>query len=111
MVPGREVKAVFPNEFLQYVRQYTALVVLPYGYEILVDRWGFQNEIFDEMNLEVSDAKRLSELCRANECHFIILNRNHLVNGSLEDYDYMYLMESGDYLVYKDKFANLTVPN
>ncbi|MDD6734102.1 MAG: hypothetical protein PUE21_06140 [Lachnospiraceae bacterium] len=111
VVPGREVKAVFPNEILQYVRQYTALVVLPYGYETLVDRWGFQNEIFDEMNLEVSDAKRLSELCRANECHFIILNRNHLVNGSLEDYDYMYLMESGDYLVYKDIHADISVPD
>lgn len=110
VIPGREVKAVFPNEILQYVRQYTALVVLPYGYETLVDRWGFQNDIFDEMVKEESDAETLATLCANDGCHYIILNKNHLVKGELTDYDWEFVMESGDYLLYKNIHANFDVP-
>ena len=38
-VPGREVMAIFPHELVQYVRQYSAFVVMPYGYDALVERW------------------------------------------------------------------------
>lgn len=54
-VEGREVMAVFPKEMLSFVRQYTPLVCMPYGREMLVDRWGAQNPLYDAMEAEVLD--------------------------------------------------------
>ena len=35
-VPGREVMAAFPGELLQYVRQYSNVICMPYGRDIMV---------------------------------------------------------------------------
>ena len=47
VIPGREIKAAFPPELVQYVRQYSPYVVMPYGYDSLVERWWLDNE-FEE---------------------------------------------------------------
>ena len=51
-VEGREVMAVFPMEMLQYVRQYNAYVCMPYGREIIVDRWGYFSPLQQAMEAE-----------------------------------------------------------
>lgn len=106
-VPGREVMAVFPHELVQYVRQYSAFVVMPYGYDALVERWGLGDELEEEMRKEVSDAERLATLARERYCHFIIINQGHAVNGELAEYDYVLIMQAEGYDVYKDIHADL----
>ena len=54
-VEGREVMAVFPKEMLSFVRQYTPLVCMPYGREMLVERWNADNPLYDAMEAEVLD--------------------------------------------------------
>ena len=108
-VPGREVMAIFPHELVQYVRQYSAFVVMPYGYDALVERWGLSDELEEEMRKEVSDAERLSTLARERGCHYIIINQGHAVDGELAEYDYVLMMQAEGYDVYWDIHSNLTL--
>jgi hypothetical protein len=108
VVPGREVKAVFPHELVPFVRQYTSFVVMPYGYETMVERWMFTNDLAEEMIKDTSDAGELARLAREDRCHYIVLNKGHQVAGTLEDYDYNPVFETKDYVIYLDKFADVS---
>lgn len=108
-VKGREVKAVFPEELLQYVRQYSPLVCMPYGREILVDRWTQSHDIYDMMQGEVIDAEQMAALGRANECHYIILPEDKAVSGDFADYEYECFAVMHGYVIYMDTTANFSV--
>ncbi len=108
-VEGREVMAVFPEELLQYVRQYSPVVCMPYGREITVDRWNYSMELYDVMEAEVIDAKRLCKLARERACAYIILPEDKDVDGSLSDYDYEKFGEVESYVIYKDSTVSLEI--
>ena len=103
VVPGREVEAVFPHELVPYIRQYTAYIKMPYGYETMVDRWGFSNELADEMIQDVSNVKKLTSLAREKGCHYIVLNKNHYIDEDPEKYDFEVLYSTEHYIVYRDR--------
>ena len=107
-VEGREVRAVFPAELIQYVRQYSAVIFMPYGREMLVTSWSNHDDLYDLMEAEVIDAGALCEEARARECHYIILAKDKKIRGSLEDYDYTPFAEKQGYLIYKDATVTLT---
>ena len=107
VVPGREVMAAFPAELVPYVRQYSAFVVMPYGYDSLVERWGLGEDLEVEMSKDVSDAKLLSELAMEEGCHFLVINQNHVIAGDLADYDYTLILQTEGYDVYKYDYADL----
>lgn len=106
-VEGREVRAVFPAELIQYVRQYSAVVCMPYGREILVERWGNQDALYDLMEAEKIDAGELATRARQRECHYIILAEDKEVIGSLPDCDYEVFAKVQGYVVYKDATVEL----
>lgn len=106
-VPGREVKAIFPHELIQYTRQYSPYVVLAFGYDAIVPRWNITNAIEEELRKEVSSAQALATMAIEENCHFIVLNQGHLMDGSLSDYDYSLIMEIDGYDIYKYDYANL----
>lgn len=107
VVEGREVKAVFPHELLQYVRQYSAFVVLTYGYDSIVERWGLNHPMEEEMRKEVSDASVLASLARESHTHYIVLHKQHQVAGALEDQEFELFYSTENYVVYLDKNAYL----
>ena len=107
-VEGREVKAVFPLEMLQYVRQYSPVVCMPYGREILVDAWGQWNEIYDVMEMEVVRAGWLVERCRKQSVVYIILPAEKEVKGSFEENGFEVFANIDNYVVYKDTTVDLT---
>lgn len=109
VIPGREVKAAFPHELVQYVRQYTPFVVMAYGYDSLVDRWMLADSFEQEMSKEVSDASKLASLARERNTHFIILNKNHFLAGTMEDQEFFLFCQTENYLVYLDEYADLKV--
>ncbi len=106
-VEGREVRAVFPAELIQYVRQYSAVTCMPYGREILVERWGNQDALYDLMEAEVVNAEALATQARARECHYIILSEEKEVDGALQDYEYAEFGRMQGYVVYKDATVTL----
>lgn len=105
-VEGREVMAVFPVELLQYVRQYSPVVCMPYGREATVDRWGYNYELYDEMEAVVVDVSALAKQARAAGCHYIILPGEQEMNGSLLDYGYEVFDQMHGYTIYLDPGVN-----
>ena len=101
-VEGREVMAVFPLELIPYVRQYSPVVCMPYGREVLTQIWGNWNELLGVMQSETIDAARLAELAKQKICHYIILPEEKEVQGSLLDYDYILFDNIDGYVIYQD---------
>lgn len=101
-VEGREVTAVFPAELLQYVRQYSGKVCMPYGREILVERWTHLNDLYDVMEAEVIDAESLTRKAREQACNYIILPADKEILGNLADYHFERFGETGGYVIYRD---------
>ncbi len=108
-VEGREVMAVFPEELLIYVRQYSPVVCMPYGREVTVDRWnvGTENLLYDAMEAEVIDAQVLTGLAREKLCAYIILPEDKEVMGDLCDYAFEPFGSVDGYLIYKDSTVTL----
>lgn len=108
-VEGREVKAVFPLEMVQYVRQYSPTVCMPYGREVLVERWSYQrHEMYDVMEAEIVDVKLLTELCRENWCHYVVMAEDRALDGDFGEYDYDVFARMHGYVIYKDATVDLT---
>ena len=101
-VPGREVEAVFPNELVPYIRQYTPYIKMPYGYETMVARWGFTDELETEMLKDVSNVETLTRLAREKGCHYIVLNKNHYIDDNMEEYGFEVFYSTENYIVYVD---------
>ena len=101
-VEGREVMAVFPAELLQYVRQYSPVVCMPYGREITVERWSHLSDLYDVMEAEVIDARALSQQAKAEMCHYVILPQDKEINGNLEEYGYVVFGSTQGYVIYRD---------
>ena len=106
-VPGREVMAVFPLELVQYVRQYSPIVCMPYGREILVEawnEWAVQNELCDAMEAEIVEAGTLGALARQEACVYIVLPGDKTVRGNLLDAGYEKFLETDGYVIYRDQY-------
>lgn len=101
-VEGREVMAAFPVECLQYVRQYSPVVCMPYGREATVSRWGASPELYDAMEAEEIDAQTLAAEAKKQGCHYVILAEEKRINGNLEDYEYKVFDRMHGYVIYRD---------
>lgn len=101
-VEGREVMAVFPSRMLQYVRQYSPVVCMPYGREQTVYRWYVYDELYQVMEAEVVDIPRLAELAKERLCHYIILPEDRKLQGDLLNYDYILFDTIDGYDIYQD---------
>lgn len=101
-VEGREVRAAFPMELLQYVRQYSAYVCMPYGREVLIDRWNMGSELYDLLQAEPLDVARIVPLAREAECHYLIFSEDKKLDGSFEEYQYSLFDRIDGYVIYVD---------
>lgn len=102
-VDGREVMAVFPTELIQYVRQYSPVVCMPYGREQLVDRWWYYyDELYTVMEAEAVDVARMSVLAKERLCHYVIVRADKPLKGDPADYSYVLFDTIDGYAIYQD---------
>lgn len=104
-LPGREVMAVFPIELVQYVRQYSPVVCMPYGRDMLVESWNEwapESALRDEMEADEPDAETLCSLAREESCVYIVISSEKPIRGNMEDHDYALFAQIEGYNVYKD---------
>ncbi len=106
VIPGREVMAVFPDELLSYVRQYTSLVCMPYGRDHIVDRWAWtaNTELHTLMQEEEISGEELGALAAEAGCHYIILSEDRVLAGDVTDYERYCEMDG--YVLYRSLTAN-----
>lgn len=108
-VEGREVTAVFPVELLQYVRQYSGTVCMPYGREITVDRWNNGNDLYDIMEGDVVDAGELAAEARNQACVYIVLPEDKKITGSMPACDFEEFARIDGYVIYIDETVDLSI--
>lgn len=99
---GRWVRAVFPQEMLSLVRQYTNDIHMPYGREMIIPRWGNYHPLFDAMQAEKIDARNLAELARDAFCEYIVLEENRNMAGTLEKYSFDPIETIDNFIIYRD---------
>ncbi|MGN0403286.1 MAG: hypothetical protein ACI4HQ_13655 [Acetatifactor sp.] len=109
VVPGREVMAVFPRELLQYVRQYSAYVCMPYGREVLVERWNTYNELATAMERSVVNLEELVPLASEARCHYIILDENKEILGNPQDFGLEVFGQTDGYIIYRNTAETLEI--
>lgn len=102
IVPGREVMAAFPTELVQYVRQYTPLVCMPYGREVLVERWGQFNDVAEAMERNPVDLEELMPLANQNHCHYLIFREEKEILGKPQDYGLELFGRMDGYVIYRN---------
>lgn len=107
IVEGREVRAVFPDEMLLYVRQYTGNVRMPYGRETQVARWGIEDDLYEAMNAEVLNCAEIASLAAEEGCHYIILHETKPGLEGFEKTDYHYVKTVAGYCIYLQDGAYL----
>ncbi len=110
VVPGREVMVVFPIELVQYVRQYTPLVCMPYGREMIVERWHYQNDLHDVMESEPIDLRQLAPLAKEARCHYVVLRKDSVVIGNLAAANWSFVKETDGYEIYRVLDNELIIP-
>ena len=106
-IPGREVMAAFPSELLQYVRQYSNVICMPYGRDIVVSKWTVQNDLYDVMEQENIDAAELAALAREENCAYVILSQDKELTGKMEEQDFEEFARIRGYVIYKDTTVDL----
>lgn len=106
-VPGREVRAVFPEELLLYVRQYSPVVFMPYGREVLMGEYNEMHEIMESAEIDI---ERLLRLTRAQDCPFLVFRQDAVFSEDPDTQELELLCETDGYMVYQDKAMPLFIP-
>ena len=97
---GREVLALFPEELMQYVRQYDSTICLPYGRNVLVEDWNMNHPLYDIMEAEVVDCDALGEAAVIYHCAYVVLRKERETIGDLTASGYVLKGTISGYQVY-----------
>ncbi|MDD3368809.1 MAG: hypothetical protein PHP50_08010 [Lachnospiraceae bacterium] len=106
---GSQVCAVFPDDLIHYVRQYSSRIIMPYGREMLVHRWDYDDPFYRLMQQENMETGELSVTAKGYNCNYIILSTEKTFQQPMEDYGYEIVATIDGYNIYKD--TTVTWPN
>ena len=100
------IMAVFPKEFLQYVRQYNAYIRMPYGREMTVPVWveNYNHNSYLYEHIENATLLDVSEICweaREWACRYLIISEQKQLDESFLDYGYEIVDVIDGYVIYK----------
>lgn len=101
-----KVKAAFPWEMFQYVRQYAARIEMPYGREYILFPWADRCELYYALAEDTLSPERVSELARKEKCRYLVFSDAKKIDGNLEDYGYTLLCTIRGYCIYEDTCIN-----
>lgn len=104
------VTALMPPELIHFVRQYDARINMPYGREMLVERWGYYHEVYEVMEKpEVIVMEELLEATRKYYCEYIVLTTERRTDTDPEKAGLILLAVIDGYRVYQDPVTVETV--
>ncbi len=112
VIPGREVRVAFPSEHLTFVRQYTALVVMPYGWDdIKLFGEGSDNRLREILDSDAINAEELANETRWKACHYVVVGEDKKLNGNPADYGLEEYTRTDGYVIYKNPEMDFSIPN
>lgn len=96
------VRAAFPPELLVYVRQYSSRILMPYGREMLDDRWHQGGSgYFEVMNAQRVDFEELSRKCLYNDTRYVVINENKAYDNDPKENGFTLFYKRSPYVVYE----------
>ncbi len=108
--PQEQVSAVMPPELIHFVRQYDASIHMPYGREMLVDRWGYYNAVYEAMEKpEVVNMEELLAATRQEYCRYIVMTKEKATDRDPEECGLVLTAEIDGYRIYEDPVTAETV--
>lgn len=104
VLEGETVKAVVPGEMIQFIRQYDTTIMMPYGREMLVDRWSISvnYELYELMESDNIYMQYLEALCKENDIDYAVLRQTTPVYGDMEACTLKKIDSAEGYDIYMD---------
>lgn len=99
------VWAVFPEELIYFVRQYSSEIQMPYGREMLEAQWEWNwdtHPIYKIMREDTIDIEAIVPLLTEYHVQYLVLNRNVPVEGDPEENGLVKLTTVEAYDVYRN---------
>lgn len=98
-----QVLALFPEEMIHYVRQYDATIQMPYGRDMLVERWNYYQPIHDIIkNNEVLPMEELLEQTRAVNCRYLVFRQDQQMDMTPSECGITEKAVVDGYVIYED---------
>ena len=110
---GQErVTAVFPDDLIHYIRQYTSEIQMVYGRDYLAPDWAYgDHPIREVMNAEVIDLEELAKRLEGYSCNYIVLPKDKEIEGNLERWDLVWTAETKLYDIYRNNRVDILYKN
>lgn len=97
------ITVLVPADLIYYVRQYSTDIELPYGREMLIDRWDYYHAMYEAMEkAEVIDTPVFAELARTYPCAYVVLKEDREMKEPLTDHGYSVYGQVGEFVIYQD---------
>ncbi len=101
--PRIRVSAVMPPELIHFVRQYDASINMPYGREMLVERWGYYNAVYEAMEKpQVVNMEELLAATRQEGCRYIVMGEEKQTDNDPQESGLVLIAEIDGYRIYQD---------
>ena len=108
VIPGREVVMAVPSEMLPYVRQYSANIVMPYGYQEIK----YSETVTTLRSYIDGNCGNFETLCTEADvmnCHYFVIAEDNIPSGNPEDYHYIEFARIDGYVIYKNINADFSL--
>ncbi len=101
------VRAVFPEEMIHFVRQYSTDILMPYGRDYIA--WNYYNAVHEAFEkTETINAEELISATRETKCRYIVMPVGRSIDRNLEDLGLILVKTVGNYNIYEDpKFDSM----
>jgi len=101
--PDIRVSAVMPAELIHFVRQYDATINMPYGREMLVERWEYYNAVYEAMEKpEVVNMEELLAVTRQEGCQYLVMGQEKKTDEDPVESGLLLVDEIDGYRIYQD---------
>lgn len=101
--PDVRVSAVMPTELIHFVRQYDASINMPYGREMLVERWEYYNAVYEAMEKpEVVSMEELLAVTRQENCAYLVMGQEKQTDVDPLESGLLLIDEIDGYRIYQD---------
>lgn len=101
--PKVRVSAVMPTELIHFVRQYDASINMPYGREMLVERWEYYNAVYEAMEKpEVVNMEELLAVTRQENCEYLVMGQEKQTDVDPQESGLVLIEEIDGYRIYQD---------
>lgn len=110
VIPGREVMASIPAEFVQYVRQYSPYVCLLFGRgDVIASGYGTYSDMRGYISSDVLDTDIIVDELRRTKTPYFIISTEKTFTKNILDYDFSLVDTVDGYAIYLDELSEIAL--